>query len=300
MIVRTVDAPIASARSRALDVMSLFKIRLNLLVLTSVAAGYYLAAPPEVPVLPLVGLLLGILFAGGGASAVNMAMEAGRDRLMERTRQRPVAAGRIGRDEAASLGGAAAACGVGLVVLAAGVVPAALCAATVLLYVFAYTPLKTRTPLNTLVGAIPGALPPLIGWTAASGGAVPPEAASLFGIVFLWQFPHFLAIASIYKEEYARAGYAMLPVVDPSGWRTAHRVVAYSLVLVPTSLLPTLFHLTGRAYFVGALALSLFYLFSSVRAARLRTEAAYRDLLRASLVMLPGLFVLMMIDRWPG
>jgi protoheme IX farnesyltransferase len=293
-------APLVATRSRAADFVTLLKLRLNVLVLLAAAAGWFLAAPADTPLVPLLAFLAGVLLAGGGASAMNMGIEGELDRLMERTRTRPVAAGRIAREEAVVFGAFVAASGIALVAIASTLVAAALTATTVLLYVLAYTPLKTRTPLNTVVGAIPGALPPLIGWTAASGGALPLPALSLFGIVFLWQFPHFLAIASMYREDYARGGFKMLPVVDPLGFRTAHRVVVYALVLLPVSVLPSVAGVCGPIGFAGAFTFALAYLVFAVRAAALRTDGAWKDLLRASLVVLPGIFLFLMIDRWIG
>ncbi|MAE66815.1 MAG: protoheme IX farnesyltransferase [Phycisphaeraceae bacterium] len=284
--------------ARTLDYLGLMKLRLNVLVLGAVATGYMLAAGSIVDASALVAVLAGVLLASGGSSALNMAIEAERDRRMVRTRERPVAAGRVTREEALIFGTACSVAGVLVAGLGTGWLAAGLIAATVLLYVFLYTPLKPLTPLNTFVGAIPGALPPLIGWAAATG-TVPPESLALFGIVFLWQFPHFYAIASMYKDDYARGGFAMLPVVDEGGLRTAHQVLVCAIALVPIAVLPAVVRLAGPTYFTGAFGLSLLYLVFSVRATLTRTRSAWRDLLRTSLIVLPGLFVLMMVDRLP-
>ncbi len=283
----------------ALDLVRLLKLRLNSLVLLAVAASWVLALPAEVDVPGLLVLLVGTLAAAGGSSAINQGLEGARDRLMERTRMRPVAAGRITRDEALTYGAMVSALGVLVVGLGTNWLAGGLVALTVVLYAFAYTPLKTRTTLNTLVGAFPGALPALVGWAAATG-RLPAGAWALFAIVFVWQFPHFLAIAAIHRDDYARAGFAMLPVRDPAGLRTAAVTLGFALVFVPTAMLPGLLRLTGPAGFWSAGALALVYLAFSLRAAALRTPAAWRDLLRASLAVLPGMFVLMMIDRLPA
>ncbi|NRA94860.1 MAG: protoheme IX farnesyltransferase [Planctomycetes bacterium] len=298
-----VDAKEAQTSSSALlakvtDLTALMKLRLNLLVLAAVATGYVLGATVGVSLPQLAWVLAGVLLAGGGSSALNMAMEADRDRLMERTRHRPVASGRVSKDDALLFGATLSVAGIGAVAFGGGWLAAALCAATILLYVAVYTPLKTRSPLNTWVGAVPGALPPLIGWAAATGSLSLP-ALTLFGIVFFWQFPHFFAIASIYKDDYERAGFKMLPVVDSRGLRTAHQTLICAMALIPVSLLPSVVRIAGPTYFTGAFALGMIYLVFSVRASITKATPAWRDLLRTSLVVLPGLFVLMMVDRLP-
>ena len=284
--------------SRVADLAALMKLRLNLLVLAAVATGYVLGATTGVSLPQLGWVLAGVLLAGGGSSALNMAMEAERDRLMDRTRHRPVAAGRISKDEAVLFGALLSFAGVGVVALGGGWLAATLCATTIALYVAVYTPLKTRSTLNTWVGAIPGALPPLIGWAAATGGLSMP-ALTLFGIIFFWQFPHFFAIASIYKDDYKRGGFKMLPVVDTHGLRTAHQTLICAMALIPVSLLPAVTRIAGPTYFTGAFALAMIYLVFSVRAAITKATPAWRDLLRTSLIVLPGFFVLMMVDRLP-
>jgi protoheme IX farnesyltransferase len=163
-------------------------------------------------------------------------------------------------------------------------------------YLFCYTPLKTRSTLSTIVGAFPGAMPPLMGWTAASG-RMSVGAWVLFAILFLWQFPHFLAIAWMYREDYGRAGIRMLPVVEPEGRVTGQQIVAYTLMLVPVSLLPTLIGISGRVYLYGALVLGLLFLYSSIRAAFSKSRQQARRLLLASVLYLPLLFVLMVLNQ---
>ena len=286
-------------KSRMIDLIALMKLRLNVLVLAAVATGYVLAAPSGLAVGQLAWVLIGVLLAGGGSSALNMAIEAERDRRMERTRERPVAAGRLSRGEALAFGGLLSLLGVTATWVGGGWLAAALCAVTVLLYVLVYTPLKPITPWNTWVGAVPGAIPPLIGWAAATG-TLSPSALALFGIVFFWQFPHFYAIASLYKDDYARGGFAMLPVVDDErARRTAHQVILCALALLPVALLPSVCRIAGPTYFTGAFALAMIYLVFSARAALTNTTNTWRDLLRTSLIVLPGPFVLMMVDRLP-
>ena len=282
--------------SRAWDFIGLLKLRLNTLVLGAVAAGYVLSGATGVSMVELFLLLFGITLTGGGSSAINMALESDRDRLMDRTRNRPVASGRVTPEEALTFGALLCLTGTAVVCIGANPLAGLLTAVTILLYTVVYTPLKTLTPLNTWVGAIPGALPPLIGW-AAGADALTARSLALFGIVFFWQFPHFYAIASMYREDYARGGFAMLPVVDPQGLRTGHQTVLLAVAFLPVSLLPTLFNLAGSFYFLGALVLSSIYLLFSLRAAILRKREAWRDLLRTSLIVLPGLFVLMIADR---
>jgi protoheme IX farnesyltransferase len=164
-------------------------------------------------------------------------------------------------------------------------------------YLFAYTPLKTRTTFSTMVGAFPGAVPPLIGWTAARGD-ISIEAWVLFAILFLWQFPHFLAIAWMYREDYGRAGILMLPVVEPEGRVTGQQIVVYTIMLLPVSLLPTFLHISGKVYLYGAAILGLLFLVSSVRAAISKSRQSARQLLLASVIYLPLLFILMVLNRY--
>lgn len=295
MNLRVASLPRSFAQSDAFELVGLLKLRLNSLVLFAVGAAHA-AAGAEFRLGPLLATLFGSLAAAGGSSAINQAMEASLDRRMERTKDRPCAAGRVRPSDAKAFGALLSVLGVLTVACFAGWTPAALVLATVLLYVFAYTPLKTRTTLNTLVGAIPGALPALVGWTSA-GTPFSPLAWSLFGIVFAWQFPHFLAIASIHRDDYARAGFVMLPVVDSTGVRTAIHAIAFALVFLPIALLPGLFRAAGPLYLAGTTVLGVGYLLFTLRAAVLRTRQAWRHVLFASLVVLPGVFVLLMVDR---
>jgi protoheme IX farnesyltransferase len=291
----------ASAISRVADVLQLLKPRVNLLVLVTTFVGYRLAeASLQIGVLgriPLPGaeLLLHLLGAtfllGAGASALNQYLERDLDAKMERTRSRPVASGRMSASFARGLGVVLNV--VGIVWLAFFVNPycAAVGAVTSALYVFAYTPLKTRTTMSLIVGAVPGALPPLIGWAAVTG-SLGGAAWSLFTVQFIWQIPHFLAIAWLYREDYRRAGFRLLTVVDEAGFTTSIQVVAWSLALLPASLaIPALFRLGGVTYFYVALAIGLVFLVAAVVFALRRSRRTARILVIVSVLYLPILFL---------
>jgi protoheme IX farnesyltransferase len=217
---------------------------------------------------------------------------------MRRTASRPVAAGRITPGMGLAVGLALSAAGVATLASTVNVLTATLGLVTIVLYLGAYTPLKRRTELNTLVGAVPGAIPPVMGWTAATG-SVDAGAWALFAILYLWQLPHFLAIAWMYREDYARAGFPMLPVVDPGGESTARQVALATLALVPVSLVPTVLGLAGAIYFFGALALGVGFAAFGLALALRRGRSAARRLLLASVTYLPALFFLLVLDRAP-
>jgi heme o synthase len=240
--------------------------------------------------------LLGTALVAAGASALNMLLERRTDALMLRTRNRPVAAGRLRVPEALAFGLALTLSGLGVLRFGAGALPALVALVTWASYLFAYTPLKTRTSLSTIVGAFPGALPPVIGWAAARG-QIEPGAVVLFAILFLWQIPHFLAIAWIYRADYARAGFPMLPVVEPDGRSTGRQAILYCAALLPVSLAPTLVGMTGTGYFVAALALSLLFLGLTVKFARTRAVSDARRLFFGSIIYLPILWILMIAGR---
>jgi protoheme IX farnesyltransferase len=288
-------------RVRAADYVALTKPRIAAMALVTVAAGALLAGGHEVRVLPLLHALLGAALAAAGASALNQWLERDTDSLMRRTRRRPLPAGRLQPAEVSILGVVLCVAGIGYLACflptpAAAIVAAVTCAT----YVGLYTPLKSRTTLNTLVGAVPGALPPLIGWCAVRGN-VSVEAFNLFLLLFVWQVPHFLAIAWIYRDEYARAGLCMLPVVDPTGRRTARQMVLYCLTLLPVSLAPVVLGDAGRIYLPGALLLGLVFLATTLRFWRTRSAVDARRVVRASLVYLPAVLALLLVDRaFPG
>jgi len=290
------DTATARPVSRVADFVALTKPRLNLLVLVTTLAALYLAAPNGVATSVLVHTLVGTALVAGGAAALNQVWERQTDALMARTRLRPVPAGRLRAGEA--LWFAVALAAAGLVELAVGVnlLCAAMAALTLASYVFVYTPLKRRTPLATLVGAVPGALPAVIGWTAAGEGITLPGLV-LFGIVFFWQMPHFLAIAWLYRDDYAAAGIPLLPVVEPDGRRTGRQALLYAAALWPVSLMPTLVGLAGGFYIVVAALLGCGLVALALRFARERSTTAARRLFLFSLVYLPLLWGALVADR---
>jgi protoheme IX farnesyltransferase len=290
---------VASARSgrfRAADFVSLTKPRVVLMVLVTTLVGYYLGAEGSAASLRLFHALVGTALAAGGTMALNQFLERDLDVLMERTRLRPLPDGRLQPVEALAFGAAITVAGVLYLLATVGALASTLTAATAGLYLFAYTPLKLRTPLHVVVGAVPGALPPVTGWAAARG-EVGLGALVLFAILFLWQLPHTLAIARLYREDYARAGIRVLPVVDPDGTSTERQIVTGCLALLAVGLLPTLIGLTGGLYFFGALALGALLLGCGMAQAASRTAPAARRLLLASLLYLPALLALMAFDK---
>jgi protoheme IX farnesyltransferase len=284
--------PWPRASARVADFASLTKPRLNLLVVATTLAGYYLGVD-RFDVARLAATAIGTALVAGGAAAFNEILERDTDALMRRTRTRPLPAGRMGVAPAAWFASALAASGLALLAGGANFLAAGVAAVTLLSYALVYTPLKSRTPLATLVGGIPGGLPPMIGWAAATG-TLSVGAWVLFAIVFLWQMPHFLAIAWLCRDDYAKAGLPLLPVVEPDGRSTAHQVVLYASVLVPISLAPTLIGLAGRVYFAGVLALGLVFLALGVQFARHRTNDTARRLFVGSIAYLPLLWALML------
>jgi protoheme IX farnesyltransferase len=260
------------------------------------ATGYVLAAHNVLNVARLTWTLLGTMLAAYGANALNQWMEAGRDARMVRTCRRPLPTRRISGRAAFLTAIGAAAAGVALLAGCVNVNAAALALAAVLIYVGAYTPLKVRTPLNTLVGAVVGGLPPLVGWVGASG-QLPAGGWVLGGILVLWQIPHFLALAWLYREDYERGGFRMLPATDPGGYRTGVLVVIYALVLILLTLQMSVIGQTGRAYVVGALLLGVGLLSAGLAFEHRPSHAAARRLFVASIIYLPALLALMVLDR---
>jgi protoheme IX farnesyltransferase len=288
--------PEAVASHRLADFITLAKPRLNLLVLITTAAGLYLASPEGVPSPVLFHTLIGTALVAGGAAALNQVWERHTDALMRRTQRRPVASGRLRSPEGWGFGLALST--TGLVELAIGVnaISAAVAGFTLGSYVLVYTPLKRRTSLATLMGGVPGALPVVIGWVAATGTLTLP-AFVLFGIVFFWQMPHFLAIAWLYRDDYAAARIPLLPVLEPDGRRTGRQALLYSAALGPVSLMPTLVGLGGGAYTVIATVLGLTLIALSARFARDRSTAAARRLFIFSITYLPLLLGALVADR---
>ena len=293
----SVDAvALPAARSRANDFVALAKPRLNVLVVASSVAGYVMGGGELSNAARVIFTVAGTALVAGGASAFNQVIERAPDALMRRTRLRPLPDGRLQPAESLIFAGMASA--VGLMILGLGVnaLSAGVALATLLTYVLLYTPLKRRTSFATVIGAIPGALPPVIGWAAARG-TLSTGAWVLFGIVFLWQLPHFLAIAWIYRDDYARAGFPLLPVIEPDGRSTSRQATFYCAALLPVSIAPTLVGLTNTAYFAAALALGLLFMGLTLRFARTRAVPDARRLFFGSIIYLPILWLLMIAGR---
>ena len=282
--------------SKALDYLSLTKPRVTLMVLITMLFGFYLGGRGTVDWVLLLCALAGTALVAGGTSALNQYVERDLDAKMLRTKHRPLPAGRIAPNHALAFGVFISIAGLLLLAWRVNLVTALLAAFTLASYVFLYTPLKQKSHLSTLVGAIPGALPPMGGWTAARG-EIGIEAWVLFAILFLWQLPHFLAIAWMYREDYARGGFPMLPVIDPEGRSTGRQIVSNCLALLPVSLLPSLLGISGKTYFFGAMVLGLIFFACGVAVHFQRNNVSARRLMRASLIYLPALFTLMALDK---
>jgi heme o synthase len=295
--------------SRWADYQELFKARVTTMVGITAWAGFYMGSMRSGITSIHWGLfqtLVGITLVSCGASAMNEVIERKIDAKMIRTAQRPMAAGRIGLLHGLIVGMACFAAGALLLAWFTNVVTVMLTLLTGFTYVAVYTPLKRYTPLATFVGAFPGAMPPLLGWTAARG-VIEWPAVSLFAILFVWQFPHFMAIAWLYREDYAKAGIRMLPVLQPDGWSTASEALIYALLMIPVSAIPFYLHLTGRIYLVAAVVLGLVYLAYTIRFTRItRAPSAAvsrgyaRALLRTSVIYLPLLLTVMMLNATGG
>jgi protoheme IX farnesyltransferase len=290
------DAPVSFA-ARLADFAELTKPRIALMVLFTVAVGAWLASPDGVDLLRLLHALVGTAMAACGASALNQLLERHSDTLMRRTENRPLPAGRLQPAEvlwfglSLSLGGL-----LYLTLTLRDPVPVLVVWVTLTSYVLIYTPLKRFTAWNTIIGAVPGALPPVIGWTAA-GGPLGPEVFVLFSVLFLWQMPHFYAIAWIYRDDYARAGLWMLPVVDARGRQTALQMVGFCVLLLAVSVVPAVAGQAGPVYVFGAVALGIAFLLSTLGFVVRRSVYAARRVMRASLLYLPVLLALLVLDR---
>jgi protoheme IX farnesyltransferase len=282
------------------DYIALTKPRITWLILMSTGVGYFFGHKRdwsgESDWALLLHLLVGTGLIASGTAALNQWYEREADRLMRRTSRRPLPSGKMTAPRALWFGIALAVVGLAELALWVNILSAALGAFTLLSYLFVYTPLKQRSHLSTVIGALPGAMPPLMGY-AASYGSLTREAWTLFAILFIWQFPHFLAIAWMYREDYARAGIRMLPVVEPDGMSTARQIILYASTLIPVSLFPVLLGMTGRVYLVGALVLGGWFLYTGVRVAFDLTNGRARQVLLASVIYLPMIYGLMVFDR---
>lgn len=292
---RAGERPLPAA-VRLNDLVELTKPGITLMVVLTAGLGFLLAREGELPWVLLLHTLLGTGLVSAGASALNHVLERETDARMRRTAERPIPAGRLDAEVGLLFGVGLAIVGLAELAFAVNLLTALLGAVALAGYVFAYTPLKRVSSLNTVVGAVPGAIPPMMGW-AAVRDELDLAAWALFAILFLWQMPHFLAIAWLCRADYASAGFPMLTVRDPEGVRTARQVVLYGAALVPASLFPAVLGLLGAPYFAGGLALSLAYLACGLAFSRHRTTAAARRLMFASILYLPALLGVILLDR---
>lgn len=281
---------------RMADLVELTKPRITLMVVVTAGIGLLLASGGRVPMAMVLHALVGTGLVAAGSAALNHVLERDIDALMRRTANRPLPAGRMHPDLALTLGVGLAVAGLVELTLGVNLLTALLGAAALAGYVFVYTPLKKISPLATVVGAVPGAIPPMMGWAAVTE-SLDPGAWVLFAILFLWQLPHFLAIAWMCREDYARAGLPMLPVIHPDGRSTARQMVLYGAALLPVSLLPSMLGLTGSAYFLGAMGLGLFFLAMCVAFAVSLSALAARRVLLTSVLYLPAVLAVMVLDR---
>ena len=284
-----------AVREKLAAYIELTKPRITFLVALTAAAGFFLGTKGSLSYSALFHTVVGVALLSSGIATLNQYMERDLDGLMRRTAARPLPSGRLAPFEALIFGVALTLAAEIYFALLVNGLAALLGFAVVIGYLFCYTPLKTKTSLSTAVGAFPGAVPPLLGWAAAEG-RMGLEAWTLFAILFLWQFPHFFAIAWMYREDYARAGILMLPVVEPEGRLTGQQIVLWTAMLIPVSLIPVLLGISGMIYFYGAIILGTLFLLSSIAAAFSGSRQNARRLLLASVIYLPLLFTLMVIN----
>lgn len=275
--------------------IELTKPRVTWLIVLSTGVGYYFGHHGLWSLWAVIHTLLGTALIASGTAALNQWYEREADAKMRRTHLRPLPSGRLAPNEALWFGTALAVTGALELGFGVNWLASLLGTATLVMYLFLYTPLKQKTWWSTTVGAVPGAMPPLIGFAAAAG-RLTPEAWILGAILFFWQFPHFYAIAWMYRDDYSRAGIQMLPVIEPDGASTARQILLYSAILIPVSILPNWLGMTGNLYALGAIALGLLFLYSGIRVALDRTRVRARRVLLASVVYLPVLYALMLID----
>jgi len=287
---------VLGAREKLMAFVELTKPRIAIMLVLTSAAGFYLGSTGAFNYVLFANAMIGIALLAFGVATLNQYIERDVDKLMDRTAGRPLPSGRLSATEALVFG--VLQCVVAEIYLFFLVNPltAGLGLVVIVGYVFLYTPLKTRTSASTAIGAIPGALPPLMGWTAASND-ITLDAWSLFVILFLWQFPHFLAIALMYREEYAKAGIMMLPVLEPDGRITRRQIVSFSFMLLVASLAPFFLGFASVIYLIGALILGLWFLFESISTARAKTKESARRLLMVSVIYLPLLFGLLVLTK---
>lgn len=295
---RTVAMSEANVLRRAADFLELAKPRVVVMVLITAFVGFYLGSDTVPNYLRLLQTLFGTALAAGGTLALNQYLERDTDALMERTCRRPIPDGRVQPIEALWFGVLVTVAGLIYLAIAVNFISASVTALITVFYLLLYTPMKPRSSLCMLVGAVPGALPPIVGWAAARG-EFDIAAWVLFAIMFLWQVPHTLAIARLYREDYAKAGIQFLPVIDPDGGTTNRQIVSNCAALFVVSLLPTLLGAAGQIYFAVAFLLGIGFLASGIRLAMQSTVGRARRLLYASLIYLPALLLVMALDRIP-
>lgn len=283
-------------KGKAAAYFELTKPRIAFMLVLTSAASFYMGSAGTFDLVRFANSMIAIMLLAFGVAALNQYWERSGDVLMERTAGRPLPAQRLNPNEALIFGCLLTAVAEIYLLLAANLMTAILGLIVVVGYVLVYTPLKTRTSASTAIGALPGALPPLMGWTAAAN-EISLAAWALFATQFLWQFPHFFAIAWMYREEYAKAGIVMLPVVDLDGSITARQIVLFSLMLFPVSLAPFFLGLSGYIFLIGASLIGIWFLWVSIQAARAKTKPLAKKLLFASVVYLPILFILMVADK---
>ena len=286
----------AAGKSRAAVFSDLVKARLTTLVLLTTAVGFYIGWRGAMDFVLLLNTLVATGLVAAGASALNQLLEREYDAKMRRTQDRPLPSGRLQPTTVMLFGGVSSVAGLVYLALAVNLLTSVLGAVTLVSYLFIYTPLKRVTWLNTAIGAIPGALPPLMGWTAARG-ELGGEGWALFAILAFWQMPHFFAIAWMYRDDYAKAGFVMLPNVDADGRRTGQQTVSHTIALLIASLCPFVFKMAGTAYLGGAIILGVGFLFCAIQFSRQLTLARARQLFLASIIYLPLLLALMVCDK---
>lgn len=289
--------PNSGVRSFASEISELSKARLSLMALLTTYMGFYLGAPSGFPpIVPLISTLVGAAALAASAGALNQVMERSHDAKMDRTQDRPLVTGALSVRFAVTFGIVLFIFGTLALAFGANLLTCFLGVLTVVSYLFVYTPLKRRTTFNTVVGAIPGALPPMMGWTAATG-EMSAAAWALFAILFIWQVPHFMAIAWLYRDDYQKGGFQMLPMVDPDGRRTSGQAILYTVALIEVSIAPSFLGVTGVVYAIGALLVGLVFLRAAIKFGKIRDRSSAKGLFVASIIYLPILLGLMMIDK---
>jgi len=296
MNIQTAEVGVSERHSKVVHYLALTKPRITVLVLVTALVGFYMGANEGLDWTLLLHAAIGTGLVAGGASALNQYLERHHDARMIRTKDRPLPSKKILENEALLFAVAISIIGIAYLFVLTTTITGGLAALTLLLYAFVYTPLKTRTTFATLVGAVPGAAPPVLGWTAAGGG-VDAMLWAFFAILFFWQMPHFLAIAWIYNDDYIRGGFPKLSIKKTGELSSSRQIIFYCSLLVPVSILPTTLGVTGTLYLVAGLLLSFTYLGYGAALARYRSQSAARRLLRFSVLYLPALLLLMMVDK---